>query len=417
MNVVNEKLMDRVLDEANLNHACKAVKANAGGPGIDHMSVEELADHVRQHWSKIEVKLREGTYKPAPVRPVKIPKPNGGTRELGVPTVLDRLIQQALYQVLSGIFEPRFSEHSYGFRPGRSTQDAMNAAQKTVQEGKDWIVDIDIAAFFDNVNHDRLMTRIGQVIRDKTVLRLIGRYLRAGKLEDGKLIRTGKGTPQGGPLSPLLANIYLHDLDIELEKRGLSFVRYADDCNIYVGSERAAQCVIDSVSRWIEKNLKLQVNADKSGTGRPWERKFLGFQITEKGKIRVAPESLERLKERVRNTFCARRNLTSNQLRDEWKERITGWWSYFRLAEWRYDIFDLEGWIRRHIRKCFWLRWHNKKGRLNALKRLGITGKSLKVAGSSRGAWRIARSHVMHHALNNKRLRKTGFLMPSDLAG
>lgn len=417
MKETNEELMDRVLARENLNRAHAAVKANRGAAGIDGMGVDELTAHVREHWPKLEVKLRECRYKPAPVRPVRIAKPGGGERELGIPTVLDRFIQQALMQVLTEVFDPRFSDHSYGFRPGRSAHDAVRRAQGFIWEGKDWVVDIDIEAFFDNVNHNRLMARVGRVIRDKTVLELIGRYLRAGKLVDGKVLRSDKGTPQGGPLSPLLANIYLHDLDLELEKRGVSFVRYADDCNIYVSSERAAQRVLEGISSWIEKNLKLKVNGSKSGTGRPWERKFLGFRITEEGEIGIAPKGLERLKERVRETFRSCRSVTSNDLRDEWRRYIQGWWGYYRLAEWRRDLFDLEGWIRRHIRKCFWLRWHNPKGRHKALKRLGLSPRQCKTANSSKGAWRLAASWSLHRALSNKRLRQTGFLLPSDLAG
>jgi group II intron reverse transcriptase/maturase len=317
---------------------------------------------------------------------------------------------------MTPIYDPGFSEHSYGFRPGRSAQDAVRAARGYFREGKDWLVDMDIAKFFDHVNHDILLGRIGQTIRDKRVLKLIGRYLRRGAMIEGMVERSEAGTPQGGPLSPLLANIYLDRLDRELERRGHSFCRYADDCNIYVGSEAAAERVLVSIRNWIETQLRLEVNATKSGTGRPWERKFLGFRITRKGEIEVAPESLERFKAKVRELWRVNQSRTSKELRDQWQRYVQGWWSYFRLAEDRRKVFRLEGWIRRHIRKCFWLRWHNAAGRLNALRRLGLRGRMLKVARTSKGAWLIARTTCLHTALSNRVLLRHGFVMPSDLA-
>jgi RNA-directed DNA polymerase len=275
---------------------------------------------------------------------------------------------------------------------------------------------MDITKFFDRVNHDILIHRIAKRIRDKRVLRLIGASLRAGVMVEGLLVRTEEGTPQGGPLSPLLANIYLDGLDQELAKRGLAFSRYADDCNIYVGSQQAATRVLDSVSRWISRHLKLEVNATKSGTGRPWERKFLGFRINQEGRIEAAPQSVERLKDRVRELWRSCQSLSSEVLRDHWRAYIRGWWNYFRLAEERRNIHDIEGWIRRHIRKCFWLRWHDARGRVNALRRLGLCGRLLKVAHSSRGAWHLAKTGSLHTALNNAVLRQHGFIMPSDLA-
>jgi group II intron reverse transcriptase/maturase len=335
---------------------------------------------------------------------------------LGIPTVQDRFIQQLLLQVLTPIFDPEFSEHSYGFRPGRSPQDAMRAAQKHAQEGKDWVVDIDITKFFDHVNHDILIGRIGTTIRDKRVLGLIGKYLRRGAMVDGVVKASEEGTPQGGPLSPLLANIYLDALDKELDGRGHSYCRYADDCNIYVRSQAAAERTLTSIQNWIEKHLRLKVNAAKSGTGRSGERKFLGFRLNRELQIGIAPESLERLKAKVRELWRGRQSKTSNQLRDAWRSYIQGWWGYYQLAEDRRSIYRLEGWIRRHIRKCFWLRWHGRKGRERKLRGLGMTGPLLKVASSARGAWRIARGSCMQTALSNAVLRKTGFLVPSDLA-
>jgi len=411
-----EKLMEEVVRKENATEAWLAVKRNRGAAGIDGMTTEELGEHMRQHGEVISAKLVAGTYVPSPVKRVEIPKQTGGVRMLGIPTVVDRMIQQMLLQVLQPIFEPTFSEHSYGFRPGRSAHDAVRAAQRYVQMGKGWVVDMDITKFFDRVNHDILMHRIGKRIRDKRVLKLIGAYLRAGVMVEGLLVRTEEGTPQGGPLSPLLANIYLSALDEELTKRGLAFSRYADDCNIYVGSQRAAQRVLESVSLWIQRHLRLEVNTTKSGTGRPWERKFLGFRINPKGQIEVAPQSVQRLKDKVRDLWRSCQSLSSEQLRDNWRAYIRGWWNYYQLAEERRNIYALEGWIRRHIRKCFWQRWHNVKGRLKALRRLGLTGRLLKVAQSSRGAWHLAKTGSLHKALNNALLRKYGFIMPSDLA-
>jgi len=411
-----ENLMEQVVTKENATAAWLAVKRNGGAPGIDRMTTEQLGDHMRKHWESFNAKLLAGTYVPSPVKRVEIPKPYGGTRMLGIPTVVDRGIQQMLLHVLQPIFDPLFSEHSYGFRPLRSAQDAVRAAQRYVQGGKNWVVDMDITKFFDHVNHDILMNRIAKVIRDKRVLRLIGVYLRAGVMVEGLLVRTEEGTPQGGPLSPLLANIYLDALDAELTRRGLAYCRYADDCNIYVGSQRAAERVLESISQWVTKHLRLQVNTTKSGTGRPWERKFLGFRINPKGEIEAAPQSVKRLKDKVRELWRSCQSRTSEQLRDTWRAYIRGWWSYYQLAEERRSIYGLEGWIRRHIRKCFWLRWHSRKGRLRALRRLGLGGRLLKVASSSRGAWPLAASPSLHTALSNTRLRQHGFLMPSDLA-
>jgi RNA-directed DNA polymerase len=411
-----EQLMEEMVNRENATTAWLAVKRNRGAAGIDRMTVEALRDHIRAHWESIAAKLLAGTYVPSPVRRVEIPKPNGGKRMLGIPTVQDRWIQQMLLQVLQPIFDPAFSEHSHGFRPGRGAQTAVKAAQAHVQSGQAWVVDMDISKFFDRVNHDILMNRIGQTIRDKRVLKLIGGYLRAGAMIQGVVVASEEGTPQGGPLSPLLANIYLDALDKELERRGLAFSRYADDCNIYVGSRRAAERVLESVTGWIRKHLRLEVNADKSGVGRPWERKFLGFRINQQGRLESAPQSVERLKDKVRELWRSCQSLSSDKLRDRWRAYIRGWWAYYGLAEERRNIFDLESWIRRHIRKCFWERWHSAAGRLRHLKQLGATGQLLRVAVSSKGAWSIARNGTLHKVLSNRTLRRFGFLMPSDLA-
>jgi group II intron reverse transcriptase/maturase len=413
---MHEDLMEQIVTQDNATDAWLAVKRNAGAPGIDGMTTQQLRDHVRQHWEAIRAKLLAGKYVPSPVRRVEIPKPNGGVRLLGIPTVLDRWIQQMLLQKLQAIFDPTFHAHSYGFRPGKSAHDAVRAAQSYVQAGKDWVVDMDITKFFDRVNHDILMNRIGQRIRDKRVLGLIGRYLRAGVMVEGLVQASEEGTPQGGPLSPLLANIYLDALDRELEQRGLAFSRYADDCNIYVSSQRSAQRVMASLTGWIAKHLRLEVNATKSGTGRPWDRKFLGLRINPEGKIEAAPPSMERFKMKVREMWRSCQSQTSDELRDAWRAYVRGWWGYYRLAEERRDIYKLEGWIRRHIRSCFWQRWDNWRGRLRKLRQLGLNGRLLKVAHSSKGAWLIAASPSLQTALSNAVLRRHGFWMPSDLA-
>ncbi len=408
--------MDEAVRDENRVRALAAVKRNQGSAGIDRMRTDELEAHLQRHWPKIRAKLLAGTYVPSPVKRVEIPKPNGGMRTLGIPTVQDRFVQQLLLQVMTPIYDPGFSEHSYGFRPGRSAQDAVRAAQGYFREGKGWLVDFDIKKFFDHVNHDILLGRIGQTIRDKRVLGLIGKYLRRGAMIEGVVVRSEAGTPQGGPLSPLLANVYLDALDQELERRGHSFCRYADDCNIYVSSEAAAGRVLESIRSWIETRLRLAVNAAKSGVGRPWERKFLGFRINREGKIEVAPESLQRFKAKVRELWRVNQSRTSKELRDQWKRYVRGWWGYFRLSEDRRGVFRMEGWIRRHIRKCFWLRWHNVVGRMNALRKLGLRGRMLKVAHTGKGAWRIARTPSLQTALSNRVLLQYGFVMPSDLA-
>ena len=412
---MSDNLMEQVVSAANVERALRAVIRNKGAPGIDKMTTAQLENHVQQHWESIREKLLAGKWTPSPVRLVEIAKDGGGTRRLGIPTVMDRWIQKMLLGVLEPLFEPSMSEHSYGFRPGRSQHDAVKAAQRYVQEGKSWVVDIDIKAFFDHVNHDILLHKLGQVIQDKRVLRLIGRYLRAGIMINGVVRESEEGTPQGSPLSPLLSNIYLDALDQELARRKLSFCRYADDCNIYVSSPRSAERVMANMSEWLSKELRLQINAEKSATGRPWERGYLGFSIERDGNISLAKRSIEKLKDKVREYWRSCQSRSSEQLRDDWRAYLRGWWNYFRLVQVRRPLKALSGWIRRHIRKCFWLRWHSAKGRYNALRRLGITGQLLKTAGSTRGAWRIAASGALQKALNNARLRRHGFLTPADL--
>jgi RNA-directed DNA polymerase len=413
---MHEGLMEEVVKPERVRNACDAVKRNKGKPGIDGMTTTELERHVERHWEVIRDKLLKGTYVPSPVKRVEIPKPDGGTRMLGIPTVQDRMVQHLLVQVLTPIFEPTFSENSYGFRPGRSAHDAVKAAQRYAQAGRDWVVDIDISKFFDHVNHDILMGRIGKTIRDKRVLKLIGTYLRRGAMIEGVVVRSEEGTPQGGPLSPLLANIYLDALDKELEKRGHAFCRYADDCNIYVSSPTAAERVREGTTKWLKEELKLTVNEAKSGCGPVWTRKFLGFQLTDKLEITIAEKSVNRFKNKVRELWRSCQSLSSEQLRDQWCAYVRGWWEYFRLAEDRRPIFWLEPWIRRHIRACFWQRWHGVKGRLKALQRLGLPPRHCRVAHSSKGTWPIAATPSLQAALSNAVLRQYRFWMPSDLA-
>lgn len=405
--------LESVLEKENVNAAWSQVKANDGAAGVDGLDIEHSQSYITTNWIQIAAALLAGQYQPNAVRAVEIPKESGGVRTLGIPTVLDRLIQQAIHQKLSPVWEPGFSEHSYGFRPGRSAHHAVRAAQEWIKAGKSWVIDIDLKNFFNLIDHDKLMHRVGQKIRDKALLRVIGNYLRAPlQRGDGRVEKRIQGTPQGGPLSPLLANIYLDPLDKELEKRGLSFVRYADDIAIFVASARSAQRVKESVISWIEKNLKVEVNRDKSQSGPSDQTGLLGFRLYPDGRIGVAPKSIERMKAKVRELWDSRQNVTSEQLRDQWQRFIRGWWNYFALADWRREVEDLSGWIRRHMRKCFWLRWHHPKGRLNALKRLGVRGRALGNAYCAKGAWAMAHHRTLHQALNNATLRRYGFILP-----
>lgn len=409
--------MEEALSPENWEAALSAVERNQGVPGPDGMRASELREHLGQHGEVIRRRLLEGRYQPGAAKRREIPKPSGGTRPLSIPNVQDRFVQQLLLGILQPRFEPRFSESSYGFRPGRSAHQAVEAAKGYAQEGYSWVVDMDITQFFDRVHHDLLMSKVSEVIQDKRVLRLIGAFLRAGVVMPGGVtVRSEEGTPQGGPLSPLLANIYLDALDKELEKRGLRFARYADDCNIYVGSESAAKRVLHSLKKWIARHLRLEVSETKSGIGRPWERKFLGFIITAALLIGIASASLARFEDRVREFWGERKSATTTQLRDQWRSYVQGWWGYYRICEERRPIFRKEGWIRRHIRKCFWQRWHSARGRQRALRRLGIPVRRARVGRSSRGPWRMAAHAVMQEALSNRTLRRYQFVMPSDLA-
>lgn len=410
--------MERAVGAVNWEAALKAVERNAGAPGPDGMRARELREHLAKHGEGIKAKLLKGSFKPSAARRKEIPKPNGGTRPLSIPNVQDRFVQQLLLQTMQPLFEPTFSESSHGFRPGRSAHGAIEAAQRHAREGRSWVVDMDITKFFDHVNHDILMTQVSRVVKDKRILGLIGRFLRAGiVLPDGCKVSSEEGTPQGGPLSPLLANIYLDKLDKELESRGLKHVRYADDCNIYVSSEHAAKRVLEAISQWISRHLRLEVNTEKSGTGRVWGRKFLGFTLSVALLIAVSSQAIAKFKDQVRSKWDAQQSASSEQLRDAWSNYQRGWWAYYGRAEDRRSILNLSGWIRRHIRKCFWQRWHSASGRKAALAQLGIPPSRRDIAHCSRGAWRMGQHPVIQEALNNRVLKSYGFITPSDLAG
>lgn len=411
-----DAVMDEALTEGNWERALKAEEAKGGAPGPDGLKTSELRAHLARYGAGIRRKLLEGRYRPVAARRVEIPKASGGMRGLNIPNVMDRFVQRLLLQVLNARLDPKMSESSYGFRPGRSAQQAVQQAQRYAREGHTWVVDLDIEQFFDRVNHDILMHRLGQEVRDKRVLKLVGAMLRAGHiLPDGDVVQSEEGTPQGGPLSPLLANLYLDALDRELTQRGLRFCRYADDCNIYVGSQKAAHRVMQSIGPWISRHLKLKVHPDKSGVGRVWERQFLGFTLTAALLIAIAASSLTRYQDQVRAQFTGRAGGTTAQLREDWRESVQGWWSYFHLAEDRSTLQRLESWIRRHMRKCFWQRWHSAAGRYRHLRQLGASPALARAAYSSRGAWRMARNGAMHTTLTTRTLKRYGFIVPTDL--
>lgn len=410
-NPASELLMEVVLRRENLMKALKRVKANKGSPGVDGMSVKELDAHLRTHWDGLRASMLRGTYEPQPVKRVEIPKAGGGVRKLGIPTVLDRFIQQALMQVLQADWDASFSDHSYGFRPGRSAHQAVAKAQEHMASGCDWVVDLDLEKFFDRVNHDILMGRIAKRVKDRRVLKLIRAFLNAGVMENGLVSATDEGTPQGGPLSPLLSNLLLDDLDRELEKRGLRFVRYADDCNIYVRSERAGQRVKEGITNFLAKRLKLKVNEGKSAVAKPQQRKFLGFSFFRDRdgipRRRIAPQALERFKKRMRELTMARRSWETQ--RRVLAGYLVGWRGYFGHTEAKSVLKDLDGWIRRRIRSIHWRQWRNSRTRFAQLRKRGISRElAAKTVGSGKGPWRIAASPALHIALPNTFLTTLG---------
>lgn len=409
-------LLEAMLERENLLRAWERVKANKGAAGIDGRSIAETWQWLKADgWAVTREQLREGIYRPQPVRPVQIPKPDGGKRELGIPTVLDRLIQQALLQVLTPLFDPHFSESSYGFRPKRSAHQALRQAKAYVAEGRSWVVDIDLEQFFDRVNHDKLMTRVARRVQDSRVLRLIRSYLEAGVIKDGVRVRRDDGTPQGGPLSPLLANIMLDDLDRFLEKRGHRFCRYADDCNVYVRSKRAGERVKGAMTRFLSSELSLRVNEAKSGVDRVSRRKFLGYSFYGRSKLRIASKSIERLKAKVRELTRRSRSTNLNERLAAVSRYLRGWMTYFALTETPSVLRDLDKWIARRVRACVWKTWKRGATRIRKLRSLGVREDRVQMtAGCRRGPWYIAGGTVLNAALSSAWLQEQGLLKLQD---
>jgi len=408
-----EGLLERILQRENLNAAFKRVKQNGGAAGIDGMTVDEMLPYLREHREELIASIRGGWYKPKPVRRVEIPKPDGGVRLLGVPTVIDRMIQQAMVQVLQPVFEATFSENSYGFRPKRNAQQAIKRARDYYDEGYTHVVDIDLAKYFDTVNHDILLELVGREVKDKSVLKLIRSFLKSGVMANGLINPTSEGTPQGGNLSPLLSNIYLTEFDRMLESRGHKFVRYADDCNIYIKSRRAAERVMESCTKFLEGKLKLKVNREKSSVGSPMKLKFLGFSLCKIGKrtgIRPHAKSLRRFKETVCKLTSRKQGKSIATILANLKRYTTGWLGYYSIADMKSRIQSLNEWMRRRIRQIYWKQWKKVSTKFDNLKRLGIPkGKAWEWANSRLGYWRVADSWILHRSLTNEYLASVGY--------
>jgi RNA-directed DNA polymerase len=401
---ITEQWMEEVCGRENCKQALKRVKANKGSAGVDGMTVQQLPEYLKQHWLAIREQLLSGTYKPQPVKRVEIPKPDGGVRKLGIPTVLDRFVQQAVMQVLQDRWDRTFSDHSYGFRPGRSAHQAVAQAQQYIAAGYRWCVDLDLEKFFDRVWHDKLMARIETRISDRRVLKLIRAFLKAGVMEGGLVSPVDEGTPQGGPLSPLLSNIVLDEFDRELERRGLRFARYADDCNVYVRSRRAGERVMASITRFITTKLKLKVNEQKSAVARPWERKFLGFSFTanREPKRRIAPKAVLRFKEKVRELTRRTRGVSIEEMAGELSRYLRGWIGYFGKCETSKVLENLEEWVRYRLRSVIWKQWRRGTIRFRELCQRGVNRQlAAKTAGSSHGPWRLSHSRALDVALPN----------------
>jgi RNA-directed DNA polymerase len=412
-----DRLMEEVCERENLKDALRRVKANRGSAGVDGMTIGGIADYLRQHWPTIRAQLLNGTYEPTPVRRVEIAKPDGGMRKLGIPTVLDRFIQQAVLQVLQRKWDGTFSRHSYGFRPGRSAHQAVAQAQQYIAEGYGWVVDLDLAQFFDRVNHDKLMGQIAKRVEDTRLLKLIRAFLNAGVMENGLVSPSVEGTPQGGPLSPLLSNLVLDELDRELERRGHRFVRYADDSNIYVRSERAGQRVMESVTRFITDTLRLKVNETKSAVARPQVRKFLGFSFTAGREVKrtIAPKALDRFKARIREVTRRAKGVSIETTIEELAPYMRGWRNYFGFCETPEALVYLTRWVRLRLRAALWRQWKTSRRRRAALMQLGVRGPlASQTAGSGRGPWHLARSKALSVGLSNAYFKSLGLPTLTD---
>lgn len=403
----NNQQMEAVLNRENLKIALRKVISNGGSPGIDGMKVSELTPYLKREWPKLRDQLLEGEYKPFPVRRVSIPKPGGGIRQLGIPTVLDRFIQQALLQILQQQWDSSFSDSSYGFRPNRNAHQAIRQSQRYVKRGYRWVVDMDLEKFFDRMNHDKLMSEVRKRVIDRRIEVLIFRYLKAGIQIQKKVYEPEQGTPQGGPLSPLLANLILDQLDRELERRGHRFVRYADDCNIYVRSRRAGHRVLKSISKYIACRLKLQVNETKSAVGRPWERMFLGFSFSSRLNIILSTKSIKRFKDKVRAVTYRTRGRRIEYIINELRQYMIGWYGYFKIIEVRSILKELDSWVKRRLRCYLWKQW-GRRGYKELRKRGVSRNLAWNTTKSAHGPWRLSRSPALAFALPERYFAKIG---------
>jgi group II intron reverse transcriptase/maturase len=415
----DNKLLEKILDRENMNLAYKNVKRNKGSHGIDKLTVDELLTYLREHGAKLREEILSGRYSPKAVRRIEIPKDNGKIRKLGLPTVVDRVVQQAMLQVLTPIFEETFSDYSFGFRPKRSAHDALRQSKNYINEGYTYIIDIDLKSYFDTVNQDILMGSVFKEIKDKRVLSLIRKYLQAGVLEQSIVVKSQEGLQQGGPLSPLLSNVMLNELDKELESRGLRFVRYADDCNVYVKSKRAAERVMDSITSFIEKKLKLTVNTEKSSICKPSNFKFLGYSFygSRKGyEFRVHKKSFAKLKSKLKYLTGRSRIGNIQNTYEKLRQIVIGWVNYFKLAKMKTRLKEIDEWLRRRIRMCYWKQWKKISTKARNLRKLGIDKhKAWEFANTRKGYWRIANSQILNRSITNARLEKAGLISLSEV--